>query len=157
MRILVLSDSHGRRVPLERAIEAQPQARAVFFLGDFVRDAEELPLLYPERTFYTARGNCDFASDLPETGCATVGGVKIFYTHGHTCGVKSGTGGLEQAARRAGATIALYGHTHVAEIHYRDGLYLVNPGSVSQPREGPASYAVIDLTPAAPVPVLVPC
>ncbi len=155
MRILVCSDSHGRRSALEAAIVAQPEAKEVFFLGDIVRDAQELPRFFPDRTFHIVKGNCDFYDDAPASGLVRLSGVGIYFTHGHLHHVKSGLESLEQEALRQGAKIALYGHTHVACITYRDGIYLVNPGSLSSPRIGSASYAVIDLTPAGIVPVII--
>ncbi|MGI6404129.1 MAG: metallophosphoesterase family protein [Oscillospiraceae bacterium] len=46
------------------------------------------------------------------------------------------------------ADICCFGHTHTPLSLYRDGVYLLNPGSLSQPRVGFPSYAVIDLTQA---------
>ncbi len=41
--------------------------------------------------------------------------------------------------------IVLHGHTHVRRNEYRNGVYLMNPGSAAQPRDGmPPSYAYID-------------
>ena len=76
--------------------------------------------------FLAVRGNCDFGSDLPLTGEFTAQGVKIFYTHGHYYGVKSGLYTLACAARERGAQVALYGHTHNALEDYDDGLYPVS-------------------------------
>ena len=59
---------------------------------------------------------------------------------------------LECAARDRKADIALYGHTHQAEIEYRDGLYLMNPGSL---HGSYGTYGIIDITPAGLVPNIV--
>ncbi len=48
-------------------------------------------------------------------------------------------------AKREKADIVLFGHTHVAKTEYAEGVYFVNPGSPSCPREGRPSYAVIDI------------
>ena len=75
-----------------------------------------------------------------------VEGKKILYTHGHNFSVKYGIERLKNIARERGCDIALYGHTHVSKIVYEDGLYIVNPGSCSQPRDGSRpSYCVIDI------------
>ena len=39
---------------------------------------------------------------------------------------------------------ALFGHTHVAMMEEKDGLLILNPGSVSRPRNGKASFAVLE-------------
>ena len=38
-RLVVVSDSHGNPAALRRAIASVPDANAVFFLGDGIRDA----------------------------------------------------------------------------------------------------------------------
>ena len=37
--------------------------------------------------------------------------------------------------------------THRGDTHYDEGIYVLNPGSPSCPRDGKASYGVIDVTP----------
>ena len=43
MRIIVISDTHGRPSLIEKIIEAQPDAKDIFFLGDLIKDIELLP------------------------------------------------------------------------------------------------------------------
>ena len=104
--------------------------------------------LYPDRRFYKVAGNCDFGAAEPVTGQLELAGRRIFYTHGHAYSVKYGLGLFKEAARRAGADIALYGHTHEAFCDYEDGLYIMNPGAVSG---GETRYGLIDITPAGVV------
>ena len=54
---------------------------------------------------------------------------------------------LLAAARRAGADIALFGHTHLVHEEYdpESGIYLFNPGSIGEPREGKPSYGILSL------------
>ena len=92
---------------------------------------------------------------IPTVGLEVLEGKRIFYTHGHTYGVKYGTSKLSEAARLNKYDIVLYGHTHIAKILYEDGIYIVNPGSCSSPREGRASYAVIDITENGIMPVII--
>lgn len=148
MRIVVLSDSHGAVAPAEAAIAAQPDAEAVIFLGDGLRQFEDIPPLFPEKAFYMVAGNCDWGGSYKNSDQITLAGKKIFFTHGHTCCVKYGLGYLMQSARAAGADIVLYGHTHVAGEFYENGIYVMNPGSISQSRDGKNSYGIIDITPA---------
>lgn len=145
MRILVLSDSHGRVCRLLDAIDAQKDAKHVFFLGDVLADTDGLSALYPDRTFYFVSGNCDFYSSVPSHRTVTLCGKKIFYTHGHEYGVKSSDAHLLSYAKAVGADIVLYGHTHIPNIRYADGVHLVNPGSVGRGRESGCSYAYIDI------------
>ena len=142
MRILVISDSHGRCGRIEQAIEVQPTAKHIFFLGDCVADIEDYPFVYPDRTFYIVSGNCDYSSVYKSTDTAVVGGKKIFFTHGHHLSVKYGIGGLKAQAEIENADIVLFGHTHEPlSLYLPEGdesfgfkiqkpLYLFNPGSI---------------------------
>lgn len=144
MRIVVLSDSHGDAGALQRALLAQPKAEVVIHLGDGEAECERARASFPEKMFLQVRGNCDWGSTLPVTGTYEVDGVKIFYTHGHAYGVKSGLYNAVCAAREQGARVLLYGHTHKALTDYDDGLYIMNPGALSGWQ---ASYGTLDITP----------
>ena len=154
MRIVVISDSHKRSHIIDKILSAQPEARHIFFLGDVLEDIEDYPLLYPEKTFHTVSGNCDYFSNVSSVGTVTLEGKKILYTHGHNFYVKGGVGPLINAARQNTCDIVLYGHTHVPQILYEDGLYVVNPGSCAQSRNGPPTYAVIDITDKGIMPII---
>ena len=144
MRILVVSDTHGNDSSLRRAILAQPKAEVVIHLGDGEEELLRAKRAFPAKRFLAVRGTCAFGSDLPLTGEFTAQGVKIFYTHGHYYGVKSGLYTFACAARERGAQVALYGHTHNALEDYDDGLYLLNPGSLNS---WEATYGTVDITP----------
>lgn len=155
MRILVISDSHNRVATVEKIIRSQPNARVVFFLGDNASDMDEMPMKFPDKIFNVVKGNCDFGSMRPTTGVDIVADKKIFFTHGHTLGVKYGVANLVKTAKINGADIALYGHTHISQILYEDGVYVVNPGSCSEPRDGTATYAVIDIMESGILPAII--
>lgn len=155
MRIVVISDSHKRSDIVEKILYAQPDASHVFFLGDNADDIEDLQYIFSDKLFFILSGNCDYFSTYPSSNIATVGGKKIFFTHGHTLSVKYGTENLLKTARQNGCNIALYGHTHISNIIYEDGIYIVNPGSCSRARNGRESYAVIDIQPNGIMPIIV--
>ena len=145
MRLLVISDSHKMGSVVDRILSSESEAHEVFFLGDLVSDIEDLTYAYPEKNFHIVSGNCDFFSRYPTSDIVKLKDMNIFMCHGHNLGVKGSTSALAVAARKAGCKVALYGHTHSPYIQYDDGLYIVNPGSVAQSRNGPCSYAVIDV------------
>ena len=145
MRILVLSDSHGRTSAIEEAIEAQPTAKHIFFLGDCTRDIEDLTYIYPDRSFYVVAGNCDGSSFYKSVDFTALSGKKIIFTHGHIFSVKSGLERLKAFGEAENADVILFGHTHTAITKYENGRYFVNPGSLSHGSLGFQSYAVIDI------------
>ena len=143
MRILVLSDSHGMPSRILDAVEAHPEAEALIFLGDGKRDLDTVESYYHSLpNVIKVAGNCDFSSSLPLLRVVTLGGKKIYCTHGHAEHVKYGTDELLLRARQEGADIVLYGHTHTGVTCYDDGLYIMNPGSI---RDG--HYGMIDIVP----------
>ena len=99
---------------------------------------------------------CDYFCNYPLFDIVEykTAGICVYMTHGHAHSVKSGTDGILEAAKGVGANIALYGHTHIANIEYRDGVYIINSGSLALPRNGAASYAVIDITKAGILPAI---
>lgn len=155
LRILVFSDSHGNVSALRRALATQPQASHVFFLGDCLRDIDALEEEFPDKIFHKVSGNCDFGSLLPSTAMENLNGTLIFYSHGHPYYVKQSHVPFLQAAEKRKAKIALFGHTHSSLTRYENGVWLVNPGSVSSPRQGKASYAVIDIEENGIMPIIV--
>ena len=152
LRILVLSDSHGAYRDIEVALERCNDVKKVFFLGDGASQVDEIKQFYPDKEFYIVSGNCDILSRFPSYGEAQLCGVKIIYTHGHKYGVKYGTEQLYETARNTGASLVLYGHTHIARCEYKDGIYFINPGAIRNAREGRNGFCVIDITPSGIMP-----
>ncbi|MBQ9553205.1 MAG: metallophosphoesterase [Clostridia bacterium] len=148
MRVLVLSDSHGDRWRLLKAVDAQPSAKYIIHLGDGARDMAGLENL-PGRITLQVRGNCDFGSELPTFLQGKLNGVSYYACHGHMESVKYTDSVLWEKAREFGASLVLYGHTHRAVTEYRDGVWLMNPGSVHQ-----GEYGVIDVTEQGVLPIL---
>ena len=149
MKLLVVSDVHGDLDALERAVDAEADADAVIFLGDGLREAENLQDMRPELKIYSVRGNCDYASFAPPDGLAAFGGVLFYYTHGNLYNVKNELDTLADAARARGADAALYGHTHCAGCEERSGVVLFNPGALSRV-QGRGSYGVVMVENGAP-------
>lgn len=141
MRILVLSDSHGRVSEMEKAIEQQPDAETVVFLGDGARDFELCRRFLTDKKIYCVCGNNDFYCDYPRNDVFWEKDVKTYITHGHYEFVKSGLGALIGNAHKAGCKLALYGHTHCQQTDYVDGMHLFCPGALYK-----GEYGVVDIT-----------
>ena len=155
-RIVVISDTHKDFLSLRKIAERHMHNADLFIhLGDLEEDVKKLRALYPNLPFQQVRGNCDFGSKLKTVDIVEMGRAKALFCHGHTMMVGSGTERLEQAAREQGCNIALFGHTHVSVCRYQDGLYLMNPGSPAQPRDGRKSYGIIDITDTGILPYIV--
>ena len=156
MRIIVVSDTHRDFRPFyDIVLRYQEEANLFLHLGDGEREVDEIKNLFPNLPIRNVRGNGDMLSLAPAVDVFEAGGVRILMAHGHTFHVKSGIGDLERTARNSGCSIALYGHTHIADNHYEDGLYTMNPGSPSCPKEGKPSFGIIDIMPNGIMPFLV--
>ncbi|MGN1481976.1 metallophosphoesterase family protein [Porcipelethomonas sp.] len=148
MKIIVMSDSHNNYFSIEKVVK-NFHGDLYIHLGDGERELNQICTKYPDKQFIHVTGNCDFAS-LSQDEILFCPDDKncIFAVHGHKYGVKSSIEPLKKIARKKGANILLYGHTHARFNEYDDGLYTMNPGSISCPRDGnPPSFGIIDITP----------
>ena len=131
MKVMVMSDSHSVRGIMRYAI-LRIRPDAIVHLGDHYEDGEVVAEENMHIPMYQVPGNCDAyrCFGKPELLCLDVFGVRMFMTHGHRQHVKQTQVRLLKEAREMGASIALYGHTHVADVHREeDGLWVMNPGA----------------------------
>ena len=134
IRVLIMSDSHGQLDNVRKVIQKEEKPDLVIHLGD-IAGQDELLREICDCPVKIVRGNCDFYSQNPLTDIISVGKYKIFATHGHQYGVNWGLDRISYAAEENGCDIAMYGHTHVPDISYFGKVTIVNPGSISRPRQ----------------------
>ena len=152
MNILVFSDSHGD-VETMAEITARWRPDQVLHLGDHFSDMVKLHQRFPEIPMQGVRGNCD-APGSPESLRLTLGGVTMLLVHGHRQGVKEDLERLYFSAMEAGASLALFGHTHRA-LHDREGtVEFFNPGSIG--RGWPPSYGLVRVGGGPPEAEIIP-
>ncbi len=150
MKVLVISDTHRNIKNVERILELiiPKGVKTILHCGDNIGDAKKLQSLYPELTVHAVYGNCDgFGFGEDYTKVVEVGGVKIFMTHGNRYDVKSGDYQiLIIDAMAHGAQLAVCGHSHCAYLEKSEDFVALNPGSISEPRDGCGpSYAILDI------------
>jgi putative phosphoesterase len=143
LRILIMSDSHGRNENVELAIaqvrEEIGEFQMLIHLGD-VGDARELESLAGVPC-YIVRGNTDYDAKLLNANVIEAGGHRIFATHGHLYQVDMRLDLLRFAALENDCDIAMYGHTHVPYLEEApDDVTILNPGSISKPRQADHRY-----------------
>lgn len=141
-KLVIISDTHGNAKGVESLLPIIAENDYVIHLGDGAGDLRAVWDAYPDKA-YVCAGNCDFFSPLPAEGELEVEGVKIFYCHGHRYDVKKTRFSLALEAKRRGCQIALYGHTHVAKISEREGVTLINPGSLRRSVGEGGSYCYL--------------
>ncbi len=154
MRFIAISDSHGSVRDVQDVIDLAARGGAIdglLHLGDGAADAlaaePYLHAMFPAAKLAVVRGNCDLSYDLPYAQELSVGGIRLFMTHGQAYRVKYDLTELAYAARERGAQIALFGHTHVACREIVSGVTLVNPGALCNRRKGRQAGAVVRVEP----------
>ena len=134
MRILIVSDTHKAHGNLERALEKEGPLDMLIHLGDVEGKADYIEAV-AGCPVHMVSGNNDFFSDLPWEEEFFIGDHHVFITHGHGYFVGMNEDRLKAEARGRGADIVMYGHTHKPEIDIEKGITVLNPGSLSYPRQ----------------------
>ena len=150
MKILIVSDTHRRDGNLLEVIEKTAPFDMMIHLGDtegseaYFKDWIKNDLC----VVHVVRGNNDFFSHTEAEKEISIGKYRAFLCHGHMYGVSLGTENIKEEARSRKVNVVMFGHTHKPYLEYcSDGLVVLNPGSLSYPRqEGRRpSYIVMDL------------
>ena len=144
MQIGVISDTHSDKKFVHRVRDIFSDMDIIVHLWDNVQDVSQIKKFYT-RPVINVKGNCDFSVDVPGERIENIGGKKFFITHGHRYDVKYDLSRLKYKAMEENADVVLFGHTHLSKIIYENGIWFVNPGSPSIPRDGFNSVAVINL------------
>ncbi|CAB1262365.1 metallophosphoesterase [Clostridium sp. MT-14] len=145
MHIGVISDTHRDRKFVDRVKSIFSGMDTIIHLGDNVQDVLQIEKFY-RGPIINVKGNCDFSVSVPSERVEVIGGKKFFITHGHRYDVKYDLSRLKYKALEEEADVVLFGHSHVSKIIYENGIWFINPGSPSVPRDGFNSVAVIELS-----------
>lgn len=161
MKWVIASDIHGSAYYCEQLLSAfvKEKADKLLLLGDVLYHGprNDLPRDYAPKKVIAmlnamkdrimcVRGNCDTEVDqmvlefpvLADYGIITVGSRMIYATHGHNYNP-------DKLPPLQKGDALLYGHIHVPKCYTQDGVLILNPGSVSIPKEGSAhSYMVLE-------------
>lgn len=152
-RIFVFSDLHGDIHSLDKVLERidEEKSDGILFAGDLGLDylgthrtkLRQLPI-----PITMVRGNCDSVWSFSEAqfpvprqyATMTFGERTIFLTHGHLI-----THWEVSPLPLQTTDIYICGHTHRSQlIHPKGAPILLNPGSVTSPRDSnPPTYAMI--------------
>ena len=135
MKILVVSDTHRKDDNLKLVLSEECPLDMLIHLGDAEGSEHFIPdWVNPECRMEMVLGNNDFFSRLDREREIDIAGHKAFITHGHYYGVSMGPEGLVDEAKSR-CDIAMYGHTHRPFLDVIDGVTVLNPGSLSYPRQ----------------------
>lgn len=161
MKLMIASDIHGSAYYCRKMLDAYKREGAdrLLLLGDILyhgprndlpkdyNPKEVIAMLNPmKHELLCVRGNCDTEVDqmvlefpvLADYGFMEIDGKTFYMSHGHIYNennlppLKTGD-------------IFMHGHTHVLRAEKVGDITILNPGSVSIPKEGnPPTYAILE-------------
>lgn len=158
MKLLIASDIHGDVAALDALFARYEAEKAdkMLLLGDLLYHGprNDLPAHYAPKAvlarlneyrahILAVRGNCDAEVDamvlqfpiMADYAYLSIDGMTLFATHGHL---------FEREGLPLGDAHYVQGHTHVPVCKKgENGRYILNPGSVSLPKEGHAPTYMI--------------
>ena len=134
MKILIVSDTHRSHSAYTRAIDKEGKIDMLIHLGDveggeyYIEETAQCPV-------HMVAGNNDFFAPLPKEEEFYIGDKKVFITHGHYYYVSRGLDRIISEGVKRNADIVMYGHTHRPVIEHAGKMLVLNPGSISYPRQ----------------------
>ncbi len=159
MKYLIASDLHGSHAWAEKLFDIFEKGDfdKLLLLGDIYYHGPRNPLpdgYNPQKLceklnglkekLLVVKGNCDAEVDqmisefkLEDQIKFEIHGKKVFASHGQNYNI--------DVFPTVDFDVMFYGHFHTCFIKEKDGKIIVNPGSISLPKNGtPNSYAVMD-------------
>lgn len=134
MKILICSDTHRVNDNFYRMLEEVPSVDLIIHCGDAEGTECEMEAI-AGCEMEVVSGNNDFFTVLPKERVLDIAGNKILVTHGHYYRVSAGYERLAEEAAARGCNMAFFGHTHLPYMGEVNGVFLVNPGSLTYPRQ----------------------
>lgn len=161
MKIFFISDIHGSLFFLKKALVRYKEEGAgyIVMLGDALYHGPRNPL--PEEynpqevanllneykdKIIAVRGNCDSEVDqmlmeypmMADYSIILCNNRRLFLTHGHIYN-------QDNMPSLSENDVLVHGHTHVPVAEKHNKIYVLNPGSLSLPKENnPNSYAILE-------------
>lgn len=161
MKLFFISDIHGSFHYLKRAASQckKEEPNYIIILGDELYHGARNPL--PEEynpkavtellnsykdKIIAIRGNCDSEVDqmvlqypiMSDYSIVLYNGRRLFLTHGHIYNENN-------LPNMSEGDVLIYGHTHIPEAKKQENIYILNPGSITFPKEDtPHCYAILE-------------
>ena len=162
MKLMFASDLHGSYYWTQRVIDRFKDGRADYLvlLGDLLYHGPRNPLpkeYNPQKVIellnqikhqiIAIRGNCDSEVDqmvlqfpmMADYNFIPLEDRKLMITHGHLYSENK----LSQFLQKGDALV--FGHIHIPILKEKEGIYYLNPGSATLPKENhPQTYAILE-------------
>ena len=138
MRILVISDTHAkcnRVYDVYKKLISEAPIDIIVHCGDYFTDALEIQARLGCKVLWV-KGNSDGCFDDDNYAILETEAGDFMVVHGHRQDVGYSQEKLYYFALEHDCIGAFYGHTHRAGYSDLDDFYIMNPGSLSDPRDG---------------------
>ncbi|QBD88410.1 phosphodiesterase, partial [Clostridium tetani] len=161
MKLFFISDIHGSSYYLEKVINIYEKEKADYLviLGDELYHGARNPLpkeYNPKKVaeilnkyknkIIAVRGNCDSEVDqmvlnypiMSDYSIILYNNRRLFLTHGHIYNKNN-------LPTISNGDVFIYGHTHVPLAEKINNIFIINPGSITFPKENtPHCYGVLE-------------
>ncbi len=136
MKVLIVSDTHGYDDNFYKVYKEESPLDYVIHAGDVHESADAIRAAVNCPIRFVA-GNNDYSRELRKELEFDLNGFHVLLVHGHYEHVYYGRDTLIYKAASRGAKIVIYGHTHVPSVEFDEtyGIWAVNPGSLTLPRQ----------------------
>lgn len=161
MKLFIASDIHGSAFYCRKLLDTYEKEKAerMILLGDILYHGprNDLPEEYAPKEvirmlnerkheIYAVRGNCEAEVDQMVLEFPVLADYMLFFESGHAVYATHGHVYNEDCLppMKPGDAL-LHGHTHVLRAEKKGDISILNPGSVSIPKNGnPPTYAVLE-------------
>lgn len=133
-RIMIVSDTHKRHGNLAEALYNEGKIDMLIHLGDIEGEEDIITELAGCKVLMVP-GNNDYYARYDKEIETKIGKYKVLLTHGHYYYVSLDLQDIKQEGIARGYDIVMFGHTHRPVIQIDDDIILINPGSISYPRQ----------------------
>lgn len=159
MKLMIASDIHGSAYYCKKLIDSYKSEKAdkLLLLGDILYHGprNDLPREYAPKDVISmlnamkdkilcVRGNCDTEVDqmvlefpcMADYAVLVLDSQTVYATHGHIYNES-------KLPPITSGDVLLYGHTHIPKCEKHDSFTVMNPGSVSIPKDGSCNGCMI--------------
>ena len=138
MRILAVSDTHGnceRVFAVYKKLVSEAPIDIIVHCGDYASDGAEIQSRLGVHVAWV-KGNCDGAFSDDNWSILETEAGNFLITHGHMENVNFSQQNLYYKALENDCIGAFFGHTHRGVYTQVGDVYMMNPGSLTKPRDG---------------------
>ena len=152
MNILLMSDTHGITSEIVKLLEQYKRdVELVCHMGDNAIDIQQFEHKYTQHYRMVAvSGNTDVNPTAHNEVIISLTAKnnevkKVLLTHGNKQYVKSGLDRLKYHAKSQGVDACFFGHTHYPHIEEANGIFYMNPGSLTASPGGFSYFGIVSL------------